>query len=67
MDGMSQGKVDGVSVGTAEMMQLPVANLVSGREMFAIRTVTFFSTAGTIFDFRFWEILGIGNSFGRVG
>jgi hypothetical protein len=66
MDRISQGDLDGMPVGIAEMMQFPVTNLVPGGEMFAIRTTTFFSTAGTIFDFRLWQIVGICDAFGRV-
>jgi type IV secretory pathway VirB2 component (pilin) len=48
-------------------MELPVAKGVSSAGMIAVGTATFFADAGTLFERRLWQVMGIDNTFGGVG
>ena len=68
MNGIVQVNIDGASGSrVAEMMEFPFPYFMPGRRSFAERAAAFFRRSGTLFCFRRREIVGIDDSFGRVG
>ena len=51
----------------AEVVELSLAKGVSRAGMLAVGASAFFADAGTFFERRFWQIIGIDNTFGGVG
>jgi hypothetical protein len=53
--------------GIAEVVKLPIATCVSRAESTTVGTATFFANARAFVDDRFWQIVGIDNTFSVVG
>jgi len=48
-------------------MEVPITKSVSSAEAAALWTPTFLADAGTLFGFGLRQIVGMANTFGRVG
>lgn len=68
MNGILKQDVDGTTgCGIAEMMDFPFANFVPRCRSLAVGAAAFFWGSGAVFCFRFRQIVGMDDSFGRVG
>jgi len=68
MFGIVQHDFDGTTGdGIAEVMELPFSQGVPGAEAVALGTPAFLADAGTAFELGERQIVGIDDSFGRVG